>query len=493
MKNLRKVFTLVLVLALALSLAAPAMAAEVPVGNITISAGSSDAAYAFYRLLNATDGGNGKYAYTLNDKYEDILKAQTGKTELEDIVKYISDLSADGLRTFADAVYAAIKAGSIAEDATATGNTTLQDIRQGYYLIAETKIGSDYNGATDTRSLVMLDTVGDASVTVTTKESVPTVDKEVWNYNDSTGENHWGEHADYDVGDSVKFRISGRISGHYDRYINYWYQIGDTMDPGLKFNDDLKITIGDVDVTNQFDIVPADHSFTATADLKKLTGVTVSHNSVIIAEYTCTLTEAAVSGEEGNKNKVVVKYQNDPYATEDPTEPGVTPPDVTIVFTYDTIVNKIDNTGKALAGAGFTLYKWVNNDWKAVGSEITGVTTFNYNKLDKGIYKLVETTVPEGYNKADDIEFHIHPEYDTTQDPVELTALKVVDKNGDELTNFKIDMVKGSLTTDIVNNSGVELPSTGGMGTTLFYIFGGLMVAAAVVLLVTKKRMSADT
>ncbi len=494
MKKTRRICTLIMVLVMVLAMAVPAMAeTTTPTGNVTFTGGAEGATYSAYRLLNATHGNEDNYAYTLNAKYTTILQTVTGKTEQNDIVDYISTLDADDIRAFADSVYAKIQEAKLEADAT-TNTNKFTSIAQGYYLIAETALGTDFNGATDTWSLTMIDTVGDADVTVVTKESPPTIDKEVYNYNDSTAESHWGEHADYDIGDSIPFRIYARVSGQYDHYINYWYKIGDTMDEGLTYNNDLKITIGSVDVTSQFKVEVKDDGFTATANLKNLTGVTITHNSVIEVEYTCTLNENAVSGATGNKNEVVLKYQNDPYDEDDPEYPGETPKDTNIVFTYDSIVNKIDSTGAKLEGAGFTLYKWnyTENEWQTVGEEITGVTEFSFNGLDKGIYKLVETTVPDGYNKADDIEFHIHPVYDTTKDPVELTSLKVVDADGDELTNFTINKPAGSVTANIVNNAGAELPSTGGVGTTLFYVIGGLMVAAAVVLLVTKKRMSTE-
>lgn len=141
------------------------------------------------------------------------------------------------------------------------------------------------------------------------------------------------------------------------------------------------------------------------------------------------------------------------------------------------------NDKKPLAGAGFTLYKWdaAKNDWAAVGNEITGKTTFEFKKLDEGKYKLVETTVPAGYNKADDVEFEIIS-------TLEGTTLK--DLTVDPSDSFTVTLESGKIETDVVNNAGTELPSTGGMGTTIFYIAGGVLVVAAAVLLITKKRMN---
>ena len=208
------------------------------------------------------------------------------------------------------------------------------------------------------------------------------------------------------------------------------------MDGGLTLNkDSIKVTINGVDVTEQFTIETTEHSFTATANLKELTGVTIEADTKIIVTYTATLNENAVSGATGNKNEVILKYENDPYykgdgdpdTPDEPEKPGETPKDINIVFTYDAIVNKVDDKDEPLEGAGFTLYKWVadENNWVAVGDEITGVTTFTFEGLDVGKYKLLETTVPNGYNKAADIIFYVEATYDDTKDPVVLTDLVV--------------------------------------------------------------------
>lgn len=505
---------MILCLMLMLSLATTAFADDATPAdvksNISFTGGATGATYSAFRLLNSTDGGDGKYAYTLNEKYTAILQEVTGKTTQEDIVDAISKLT--DVNAFAETVYEKIVENQIVADYT-TDSDSIASADQGYYLIAETALGSYDDGTTDTYSLIMLDTLGDTDITVKTKESYPTVDKTVEEKNDSRVTSSWGEHADYDIGDTINFQIVGTVSGQYENYKTYYYSFKDTMDAGLTLDaSSIKVTIGSTDVTEHFDIEATDSGFTATADLKDVEAdapIDILHNSRIVVTYTATLNENALSGTPGNINRVVLEYQNNPYSEEEgvPEHPGKTPEDVTIVFTYDAIINKTDKNGNALEGAGFTLYKFINTDnkWIQVGNEITGVTTFNFEGLDVGQYKLEETTVPEGYNKADDIEFRIEAVYDTTKDPVVLTELKVLDKNGDPMydtsapteietiandASFTINLGEGTLTTDVVNNAGVELPSTGGMGTTLIYIMGGAMVLAAVILLVTKKRMA---
>ena len=149
-----------------------------------------------------------------------------------------------------------------------------------------------------------------------------------------------------------------------------------------------------------------------------------------------------------------------------------------------------------MEGAGFTLYKKVPDTskdegyrWDAVGDEITGVTTFTFSGLDDGDYKLSEITTPNGYNTIDDVEFTVTAEHDVESDSPALTKL-----SGDATTGsleFTSSTSAGSLTTDVVNKKGSVLPSTGGMGTTILYVVGTILVLAAGILLVTKKRMDA--
>ena len=132
--------------------------------------------------------------------------------------------------------------------------------------------------------------------------------------------------------------------------------------------------------------------------------------------------------EGGNTNVSKLEYSNNPYG--DGT--GVTPEDKVIVITYNLIANKVDGNNAPLEGAGFTLYKLdsTTGDYVAVGNEITGVTTFYFKGVDAGQYKLVETTVPAGYNKADDLVFSVEATYDTTSDNPELKTLVVKDASG---------------------------------------------------------------
>lgn len=496
MKKMKKLLSLVLTVAMIVAMGITTFAADNGKTTININGGASGSEYAAYKLLNATDGGNGKIAYTLNEKYTSALQAVTGKTKQKDILDYISKLNAAGTRTFADAVYEKVKTLNLTADKT-TSNDKFENVDQGYYLIVETKTGN----AQDTYSLVMLDTAGKDAVNVNTKESTPELVKKVQEKNDSTGDtSNWQDGADYDIGDDVPFQLTGTVSSRYDNYKTYYYAFHDKMSKGLTFDAgsvEVKVDGNKVD-KSKYSIVTNDLEdgciFEVRINDLKQVGVTVSAKSKITVDYKATLNGEAVIGSQGNPNEAKLEYSNNPYG--DGT--GKTPEDKVIVFTYKLVANKVDKDGKALKGAGFTLYKYNKSkeSYEAVGSEIIGTdeepkTTFEFERLDAGKYKLVETTVPAGYNKAEDIEFTVEATYDTDKLDPKFGELVIKDKNGNTINDaFTVDSAKGSASTNVVNLSGTKLPSTGGIGTTIFYVIGGILMVGAGVILVSRRRRS---
>lgn len=540
--NMKKIAAILLVLALVFGMNAQAFAAE-STSTITIKGNGE---FKAYRILDAKNLGavdpkaeekEYVYEYTVNGTYRDVLKSVTQKTSDEDIIDYIKGKNAEGIRDFADAVYAAVK--NMAADATSE-NGKIENAPYGYYLFAETEV-SDLSS--DTISLAMLNTAGLATVTVDTKEGVPEVTKKVLEVNDSTpageGNPKWDVKADHDMGDTVYYYIKGTVSEKYADYASYGYRFTDTMDPGLTYNDDMEIYVGGtmndngtytkgVAITQYFkieDSVGTDSKTTiiAESNLKEIPDVTITGDSEIYAVYSATLNEYAVIAKNGNQNTVVLEFENDPYhagsgdknpETPDlPNEPGRTPESTTVVFTLEAQVNKVDEKGAAVTGAGFTLYKYdadhtEEDKWIPVGTEIkvtekdetTQKCIFEFKGLDTGKYKLVETTVPSGYNKAADVEFEIRAEYKGVADGHDASVVKLYVYKGSELVSegnnksFTIvtETDKTYISTDVINRAGLVLPSTGGVGTTLFYIAGALLLIGSLVVIVTKKRVNRD-
>lgn len=508
--------------------AAPAFAADTvnitmePPKAIAVYGDAVQRSYHGYLLLNATVSADGqKISYSVHEKYRSVLQQQIyaeaedsfwgeekpdNSTEVSDaqILKYLGQLTGDAedgtagtLRAFADELYRAIQDGNI--DADAVSNDGIITGEKGYWLIADV---TDVTEGDDANSLVVVDTKGNDELVVTPKVDVPTVEKKVQEKNDSTGEESgWQDGADYDIGDDVPFQLTGTLSKYLSSYETYTYIFHDTLSEGLDLNEDsVEVKIGDTLLTEGTDYVinqdPEDNcSFEISIlDLKSIDGVT--SNSKVVVTYTAELNEHAVVGQGGNPNEVKLEFSNDPYG--DGT--GETKEDKVTVFTFQLDVDKVDNAGAALTGAGFTLYKYDadadGEKWTPVGEELKGdtMTHFNWKGLDSGDYKLVETTVPAGYNKADDIEFTIEAEYDTEADDSQLKDLVVKDGNDKVISGedgtFTATVSDGSIAADVVNTTGVELPETGGTGTKLLYLFGTILTVGAGILLIVKKRMS---
>ena len=247
-------------------------------------------------------------------------------------------------------------------------------------------------------------------------------------------------------------------------------------------------------------------------------------------------------GSEGNPNDMYIKYSSNPEDKDDKEE-GKTPDDKVIVFTYKVDIDKVDETGAALKGADFALYKEVKGittpaaeeggqatttyPANAVkGSAITfaeGVehsaisadkyyvlvgektgdatgSTFEFKGIDDGVYVLVETTVPTGYNAFKSVAVTVTAAHDENSADPQLTELESTDPftankdagSIDKKDGTKHDATSGELYAEIENNSGTILPETGGIGTTMFYIVGAILVLGAGIILVTKRRMSAN-
>lgn len=497
MKKMKKIMALLLSVVMILTMTTIAFAAQT---KITITGGDTGSEYSAYRLLNLTTSTTGtgenqktNYSYTLNSIYESVLKTVTKKNTEKEIITYIAGLDAAGIRTFADAVYQNVK--NMTPDYT-TKNDEFS-VEQGYYLITETKVGTTGNPAqTGSVSLVMLDTAGNKDISVATKEDVPTVVKKVKDVNDSTGEESgWQDSADADVGDEIEYQLTGTVSEKIDNYIGYYYEFVDKMTHLTYVDKTAKVMVDGKNCTNDFTVVwdGSKKILTVTIDdLKKISGV--NEKSEVIVTYKARLDSDVVIGSTGNPNTVYLKYANNPYQNGDgKNNTGETPKDKNIVFTYKVLVNKVDENGNALKDAKFELFKQ-NNDssWKSLGEKIgtgTDENEFAWSGLDDGIYKLVETKVPDGYNKLDDQIFTVTGTHDATSADPQLTDLTGNVTTGS--IEFTKNVSEGSLTSDVENRSGSLLPSTGGIGTTIFYVVGVVLMLGAGVLLITKRRMSA--
>lgn len=389
----------------------------------------------------------------------------------------------------------------------------------GYYLIVDT---SSFSSSADGDSyhaynsfLLKVDTAHH-HVQITPKVEKPTVEKKVYDNDDgsSTGDNNgWGSSADHAINEEFQFQLIAKLpesenNGHaYDYYDKYSVIFHDTLSDGITYdrpdsvviksngktyvipNDSSKYTIG---LESQNYLVVKIPDVKACA---KDAGFDLNDGATITVTYTAHLNEnAAVNGSAENKNSVRLQYSNNPRPDGEywGYTPNYTPESEVYVYTY-----QLNNTKRAekedgtpLPGAGFRLYSneachdedeiklkmnddgTYSRDFSTEGKGVEMISgqdgQFNVKGLDAGTYYLKETTPPSGYSACANKEIVISATHDVNH--VSLS---------------------GNLSTTIINKKagGITLPSTGGIGTTIFYVVGGGLMVAAIVLLVTKKRM----
>lgn len=396
-------------------------------------------------------------------------------------------------------------------------STETTELESGYYLIVDTTSVDNNDDATNAALLQVT-----SNIEIQQKTDKPSVEKKVQENNKYTEENDYGDKyndvADYNIGDSVPFKLIGTIP-NMTHYESYSYTFHDTFSTGLTFNNDVKVYLStDKAGTNKVEITSGfttDNSktgeFTVSfANLKTIDNI--GNYRYILIEYTATLNENAVIGLNGNTNTVWLTYSNKPdQSGEGKPETGKTPEDTVIVFTYELDTTKIDGEDKTpLKDAEFKLKneagKWVtiNENGKVTGwvdteedgttlkSDVNGL--FKVIGLDAGTYFLKETKAPSNYNQlVSEIKLTISATTNNGQTWTDadatkaLTALEV--KVGD--TTNKGNLTNGTVGITIENNKGTTLPATGGFGTTMFYMIGGLLMLATAILLITKRRMNA--
>lgn len=484
MKLFKKLASFILAFAMVMAIAMPSVVMAADDGSITITGAKDGHTFEAYQIFTGKVSGN-----TLSNIEWGSGVSDGGKTTLGDAKEKAKELNDSNSKDFAYAVsgYLTTPAGS-ANTKDSSDNYVISGLKPGYYLVKD-------KGPTtgqDSYSKFILQVVGNKTVAV--KKQVPESYKKVMDKNDTTGTTtDWQDSADWDIGDKVPFQLTGTVASDYKEYkAAYQLVFHDTLSEGLTFDkDSVKVytNVSDTPIaTDQYTVTsPASdgHTFDVTINDVKALDDTVEK---IRVEYEATLNEHADIGSKGNPNIMYMDFSNNPNSTQG-GEKGTTPEDKVIVFTYKAIVNKKDSSNNPLTGAEFTLSKKVNGIYepviKVLETENDG-TTFTFTGLDDGEYRLEETRTPEGYNTMDKIDFRIEATHDETSANPQLKTLTGNKLNGDVL--FNTNPAEGTLETDVKNYKGSELPETGGMGTTVLYAAGTLMILAAAAFLVMKKK-----
>lgn len=434
------------------------------------------------------------------------------------------------------------KAGTSTETEGADGYNYAINVKgDGYYIVMD----AGTIGNTDAATKYILQVLGD--MTITAKADIPTLEKDILEDGNKVDLN------EVFVGDKIDYVLTSKVPT-MDGYNKYFFIINDTMSEGLTFNNDVVVKIGSntlvegtdytVEITNN-----ADGTTSFEIIFKNFIQYKAVAGSAIEVTYSATLNEKAKIGEEGNPNTANLTFSNNPNedgvgTPETPDKPGPddddvigeTPDDTVITYTSGIKLKKVDAEGKSLTGAKFkiegvsekvviineniftesengTYYRLTDGtyteeepndltkkDYESTSVKYELITVVNkttektnivteawvdengiitFEGLGEGTFTITEMEAPEGYNKLTNpitivISFNKNgtPKWTATQ-------------NGNPME------LEGNLFAfEVVNKAGATLPTTGGMGTTLFYVVGAVLVMAAVVLLITKKRVA---
>ena len=495
MKTIKRSIALVLAMILTLAMSVTVLAAPNADQNtfsLTLNKAVKGHTYEAYQILSGDLSAD--KATLSNIKWGEGIKAE-GQTALGgDAAGYAKKLADMGNNSKELKEQAQIIGANLA---SASGSVTVTDpdaknvisnLKPGYYLI---KDKDDSLQGQESYTEFILHVTDDVDANV--KADVPSVEKKVKDTNDTTGETTgWQDSADYDIGDDVPFQLTATLANNIESYKTYSLKFNDTLSKGLDYNNDAVIKLGDKDVTSYFTPSYDATAKTLTFTCDNILAFGATNSDKIVVEYTAKLNENAVIGAAGNPNTVYLDFSNNPNNGGE-GDRGKTPEDKVIVFTYKLTVNKVDKENKPLTGAEFSLFKKVNGkdelvEVKKILSTNAEGTVFGFTGLDDGTYVLRETKTPDGYNSIEDQTFTISAKHDENSDDPKLTAL-TGDVASGSIINLGVMLEKGELSTDVVNNKGSVLPSTGGAGRVAIYVIGAILVLGGGIVLVTKKRV----
>lgn len=499
MKTIKRSIALVLAMILTLAMSVTVFAAPNADQNtfsLTLNKAVKGHTYEAYQILSGDLSAD--KATLSNIKWGEGINAE-GQTALGgDAAEYAKTLAEMGNNSSELKEQAQIIGANLA---SASGSVTVTDpdaknvisnLKPGYYLI---KDKDDSLQGQESYTEFILHVTDDVDANV--KADVPSVEKKVKDTNDTTGETTgWQDSADYDIGDDVPFQLTATLANNIESYKTYSLKFNDTLSEGLDYNNDAVIKLGDKDVTDRFTPSYDATAKTLTFTCDDILAFGAKNSDKIVVEYTAKLNENAEIGAAGNPNTVYLDFSNNPNNGGE-GDRGKTPEDKVIVFTYKLTVNKVDKENKPLTGAEFSLFKKVKVDGKdelelvevkKILSTNAEGTVFGFTGLDDGTYVLRETKTPDGYNSIEDQTFTISAKHDENSDDPKLTAL-TGDVASGSIIDLGVMLENGELSTDVVNNKGSVLPSTGGAGRVAIYVIGAILVLGGGIVLVTKKRV----
>ena len=483
MKNLKRIASLMLALIIVLSMIPMAFAETTNNGTITINGVTDSVTYEIYQLLDleSYNTESEAYSYKVNSAWTSFFATDDAKAYMSvDEHGYATWTAADDddtVAAFAKLALAYAKENGISpvrssenegEFAVTENTGVFSELPLGYYLVDST-MGA-LCGLTTTNP----------NASISAKNGQPTIDKQV--KEDST--DAFGATNSADVGQIVEFRVIINVHAGAENYV-----LHDTMSAGLTFQgvDRIGHVIPGVET---HELTEGEDYTVVTEGLEegcsfeiRFTEAFCEHletNDKVVVYYNAMLNRNAIVAEDGNPNETWLEYGEENYTTHDQTQ----------TFTYGFDLVKTDSSNRLLDGAEFRIYDAAEGGnevavvlmddgvtYRRARDDETGVSIVVKDGmvrvvgLDNGTYYLEETVTPAGYNQL-------------------AARQKFIISDGNLDAVFNGEVFSTGSGVHVVNKTGTMLPETGGIGTTLFYVIGGVLVAAAVVLLVTRKRMS---
>lgn len=523
--------------------------ADVPY-SITIQNYDSNITYTAYQIFKgnaykATSSdpytlSNVKWGTNANTSDLSAVSSQHSTTDAVEI--------AEKLTTTADAdkfAYLLVSNNLLTSSGTTASDSTITLSEPGYYLVRES--GTDPSTAYILIVVGGAETVDPKKDTSTLDKTVTSMTDSSITAPATSGKADTS--ADYSVGDTVPFTLTATLPDNYGAYDTFLMTFHDTLSTGLLFNSNSVVvtvyanetdTTGTVVKSSGGGYMVSDSNLGDTCtfhvvildanSLKSDSGdITVTKDSIIKVTYNATVQENAFSSNT-ESNQATLEYSNNPGNTNT----GETSTEVTTLLDFTLTITKTKEDDTALLnGAAFTLYQEVNFDatdpkifyeankfyytnddgewtldtegsaadvrtyYKLIKTiDGTSSSTFNFTGLSVGDYVLVESTTPNGYNTMEDLYFTVVTTTEVDSNSAKVTTLQIKDKDEQVISGssgggkqFTVNLDSKSISSTVKNTSGSEMPESGGIGTTIFYIVGGVLVVGAGVLLIVRRRM----